>query len=449
MRRAKFCIQLFLLFLVVSFFPAQFSGQGTQTAPSPLWSANHPVDWWFAFKFNAETFPRPTTSVPACMFGGTPGGTRKYTRIGQSYVAASSEHAALAKGPGYLGDSLADPVGATFDEVYNGDLSYIVWNDQFYRSPVLACEGSSAVECGAKWGHSKGMLAWNDDGNGFILQVTTPSWPGAGNSANPRAGDGNSLGCVNDDDVDLSQGFFALKLTKDDLLKVLAALQTEGAVTDPSNPQIAKIGGPQEAKDAAAKLGSPNTTSTFTQATLSSGVQVIAKAGGLAAPPWQFVSAVLGKVPLRVATFWQGALIYSTPGRTKPDCWPTALQSLSPGTVQIVKTGIWDGTTIGLTGTSQKDASGNSLGANHAKIGVSTGSGSPLTIFADMNQDGAISPVGKLTCSSSQNARGGLFFVVENEDLHKSVTALLTGKYAPSKAPAATRTAGTTSAATH
>jgi len=438
MRRAMLCFQLFFLFLVLSFFPEQLSGQGTQTAPSPLWSANQPVDWWFAFKFNTATFPRPHTTPPTCIFGGTPGGRRQYTRIGQSYVAASSEHAALTKGDGYLGDGPADPLGATFDEVYNGDLSYLVWNDQFYRSPVLACEGSTGMACGAKWGHSKGMLAWNEDGDGFVLQVTTPSWPGAGGSTHPRVGDGNSLGCVNDNNVDLSQDFFALKLTKDDLLKVLAALQTEGAVTDPNNPQIARIGGPQEVRDAAAKLGSPNKASTFTQATLSSGVQIIAKAGGLSAPPWQFVSAVLGKVPLRVATFWMGAKIYSKPGRTKPDCWPTAIKSLSPGAVQVVTTGIWEGTTIGLSGTSQRNASGKTLGANHAKIGVSTGSGSPLTIFSDMNQDGAISPVGKLTCLSSQNARGGLFFVVENKELHKSVTALLTGKIAPSKAPPAT-----------
>ncbi len=137
---------------------------------------------------------------------------------------------------------------------------------------------------------------------------------------------------------------------------MLAALQTEGAVTEPKNPQIAKIGGPQEVRDAAAKLGSPNKTSTYTQATLSSGVQIIAKAGGLSAPPWQFVSAVLGKVPLRVATFWMGAKIYSRPGRTKPDCWPTAIKSLSPGAVQVVTTGIWEGTTIRLSGTSQRDA---------------------------------------------------------------------------------------------
>jgi len=27
------------------------------TAPAPLLSKGHPVDWWFVFKFNAKSFP--------------------------------------------------------------------------------------------------------------------------------------------------------------------------------------------------------------------------------------------------------------------------------------------------------------------------------------------------------------------------------------------------------
>lgn len=279
------------------------------------------------------------------------------------------------------------------------------------------------------WGHSKGLLAWDADGNGFIMQVTTPSWPGAGSSAHPRAHDGNSLGCVDDDDVDLSQDFFALKLTKPDLLKVLAALQQEGAVTAASTPQIMNSGGPQEVIDAVSKLGSPNTKPSFTDDTLSVGVRVIAKAGGLGVPPWQMVSAVLGKTPLRVASFWNGTLINTTTDKTLVSCWSGALGP--PGAVEIATTGTWEGTPIGLAGTGQQDSSGKSLGANHAKIGVSTSEGSMLTIFGDMNQDGALSPQGKVTCASSQNARGGMFFVVDSAELHDSVASLLSGKSAP------------------
>ena len=430
MCKARALVRLFL-FLSVTLFCLSGSSAQPPAAPTPLWQSGQPVDWWFAFKFNAETFPRPAASTPSCVFGGVPRGGHPAAKLGQSYVAASSAHPALAKGGGFLGDSTADPLGATFDEVYNGTLSYVVWNDQFYRDPVLPCEGTTGNACGAPWAHAKGLVAWDADGNGLLLQVTTPSWPGSGSSAHPRQHDGNSLGCVQDDNVDLSQHFFALKLTKDDVLKLLAALQTEGVVTDLSNMQIVRSGGPQEIQTAAAKLGTTNTAASFTETTLSSGVKVIAKAGGLAAPPWQMVSAVLGKVPLRVASFWEGDLIYSTPGKTKPDCWPTALQPMSPGAVQIALTGKWDGTTIGLTGSQQKSANGTALGANHAKLGVSTGTGAPLTIFGDMNQDGAISPKGSLTCTSSQNGRGGMFFVLEDQDLHDSVAALLAGKSAP------------------
>lgn len=400
----------------------------TEQSPSPLLAAGTPVNWWFAFKFNAETFPRPASSKPSCLFGGQPGGDKKYSLIGQDYVYASSNNPTLAKGAGYLGDSTSDPVGATFNEVYSGNLFYVVWNDQFYRDPVLSCEGTDATECGAKWAHSKGVLAWDANGNGFILEVTTPSWPGAGSNKHPRAQDGNSLGCVDDDDVEMSQDFFALKLTKADLLKVLAALAEEGAVTDTSLPQIVYSGGPQDVTEAVAKLGSENTQATFTNDTLSSGVRIIAKAGGLSVPPWQMVSAVLGATPLRVATFWVDTVIDSTTAQTPVSCWSKTLSP--PGAVQIATTGTWNGTTIGLTGTDQTE-SGKSLGANHAKVGVSTSQGSALTIFGDMNQDGALSPQGKVTCTNSQNARGGLFFVVENTELHDSVAALLSGESAP------------------
>jgi hypothetical protein len=334
-------------------------------------------------------------------------------------------------GDGFLGDSTADPLGATFDEVYNGTLSYVVWNDQFFRDPAIPCEGKTGDDCGTPWAHAKGLLAWNSQGDGLLLQVTTPSWPGAASSSHSRQHDGNSLGCVADNNVELSQHFFALKLTRDDVLKVLAALQTEGAVTDPSNPQVVRTQGPPEVDDAVARLGKPNRAATFTDTTLSSGVRIIAKAGGLAAPPWQIISAVLGRVPLRIATFWQGDLIFSTPGRTQPDCWPPPLKPFNPGPVEIAVTGTWNGKVMGLTGTPQLGPDGTSVGANHAKVAVSTGSGAPLVVFADMNQDGAISPRGRLTCTSSQNGRGGLFFIFENQELHDSLAALLTGDTAP------------------
>jgi len=67
---------------------------------------------------------------------------------------------------------------------------------------------------------------------------------------------------------------------------------------------------------------------------------------------------------------------------------------------------------------------------NHAKIGVSTSGAHHFAIFGDMNQQGSLSGP---NCKSSQNGRGGLFYVVDNESLSDSVAAVINGKTAPTK----------------
>ena len=70
---------------------------------------------------------------------------------------------------------------------------------------------------------------------------------------------------------------------------------------------------------------------------------------------------------------------------------------------------------------------------NHAKIAVSQDNTKPLSIFGDMNQQGAIRPgfdYPQQRCSSSQNGRGGTFYALDNKELFKSMTALLKGKSA-------------------
>jgi len=52
----------------------------------------------------------------------------------------------------------------------------------------------------------------------------------------------------------------------------------------------------------------------------------------------------------------------------------------------------------------------------------------PYVIFGDMNQQGTLSG----RCNSSQNGRGGLFFVVKDTALFDSVTRLIQGESAPS-----------------
>src|SRR5437899_546157 len=96
----------------------------------------------------------------------------------------------------------------------------------------------------APWGHSKGLLAWNDAGEGFVMQVSTPSWPGSGTSSIKRKA-GNTLGCISSNNNLLaSQHFFALKLNKTDLVKVLTATKSACLVTDPTKLQLVRNGAP-------------------------------------------------------------------------------------------------------------------------------------------------------------------------------------------------------------
>lgn len=393
-------------------------------APVPLLRAGQPVDWWFMFKFNSGVFPGCGGDAERiCLFDKAGRAPQDYsTPYGQQFVYASSADHSLQKGSGCAGDSVNDPLGATFDEVYNGNFHYLIWNDQFYDDPkITGCTNS----CGAPWGHSKGLLAWDDAGDGLVLQVTTPSWPASGNAAAPRLTDGNSLGCVKDDNVLVSQHFFALRLTKDDVVKVLQALQNASVVSKPNDRQIVGNGGPADIQALVSGLGKKSTSTSYIETTLSSGVVLISKPSRLNVPPWQLVSALLQE-PLRAATWWTTPQIYTTDTNSKLTCWPNSLardrRALHPQPVEIALSGQWLGNVFGLAG-------GPGANKNHAKVGVSTGGGHGYAIFGDMNQQGA--SLGRRKCSSSQNGRGGLFYVIDDTDLHDSVAQLIEGETAP------------------
>jgi hypothetical protein len=378
--------------------------------PVPLIDSNTAVDWWFVFKFNAKSFPASCPAVQRkCPFGGT---AQPYKEFSQQFAFASSANPQLQQGGACVGATATDPVGATFGQLYNGKFFYVVWNDQFYGDPMATED--------APWGHAKGMLAWDGSGNGFVMQISTPDWPGSGSSGNPRKTMGNTLGCIaGDDDIEVSQHFFALKLNSSDVAAVLKALANASVVTDPKNRQIVNNGGPATIQSAVKALGSKSASKVPTQAKLSSGVTLISKASGLHVPPWQMVSSLLGGEPLRAATWWASPEIYSTTASTPVSCWDASLKTKA-GAVEIATTGTWQGNEIGLIGSSTPSG-------NHAKIGVSTGTHN-YAIFGDMNQQGSLT-----SCASSQDGRGGLFFVVDNASLHDSVRDLIKGDSAPVK----------------
>ena len=395
---------------VLSCLLPSVSAAPAATAPTPLLASGKAVDWWFVFKFNATAFPNCGGTVQrACLFGGQP---QNY-KFGLQYAFASSTKPGLQMGDGCAGDTTADPIGATFGQIYNGSYFYAIWNDQFKGDPMANKD--------EPWGHSKGLLAWDATGDGFVMQVSTPSWPGAGSKGSPRK-DGNTLGCVKDDDVEASQHFFALKLNKADLLDVLKALQNASVVTDPKKPQIVKNGGPADVQAAVNALGVASKATTVLTATLSSGAKLISKPSHLHVPPWQLVSASLDGVSLRAATWWDTPFIYTTTASTPIGCWDKSLSK--PGAVQIATSGEFNSKTFGLQGGPT---------FNHAKIGVSTQAGQTLSIFGDMNQQGDSTGT---DCASSQNGRGGMFFVMNDPELFKSVTSLIQGTTGPTKAAA-------------
>lgn len=389
-----------------------------ESVPAPLLKEGKAVDWWFAFKFNTKSFPGCGSAggeTRQCLFGGE---VQNYA-FSQQFVYASSESQTLEKGAGCVGGTTTDPVGATFDQVYNGAFYYVIWNDQFYDDPSIP---GCSTSCSSPWGHSKGMLAWNEAGEGFVLQVTTPSWPAAGSKLFSRKTDGNTLGCVKDDDVKVSQHFFSLKLTKSDLVNVLNALKNASVVTDPTNRQVVNNGGPKDVQALVNSLGKKSKSKAIMKVQLSSGVGLISKPSALHVPPWQMVSAELGGVPLRTATWWANPQIYSTTATSEIACWDDSLNT--PGPVAIATTGEWDGTVFGLKGGPGPDF-------NHAKIGVSTAGDNHFAIFGDMNQQGTLSGA---NCGSSQNGRGGLFYVIENEALSGQIANLIKGGTAPTSA---------------
>jgi len=385
---------------------------------SPLLDQSEPVEWSFSFKFNAEEMPGNIAEIHDRGLFDAPGIIRpKYegqaAKFSRHYLCASSLNAKLRLGQGkdVLGSSLDDPLGATFGQVYLAAKPpyFVVWNDQFYGQPINSGE--------SPWGHSKGILAWDENGEGFVLQVSTPSWPGAGNKRNPRQGDGNTLGFVKDDNIEVSQHFFSLKLRGDDVSTVLKALYNASVLTEPDNPVLVNNGGPEHIQALVKSLGVKQKGKKCFNNKLSSGVRLISKPSALHVPPWQLVSAELGGVDLRVASWWAHPKIYSTSRENStPGCWDKSLAQ--PGAVEIATSGNWPG--IGSLGFK----GGPGAKYNHAKFGVSTSSGTRYCIFGDMNQQGSLL---KEHAHSSQNGRGGLFFVLDDEVLFDSMTALLKG----------------------
>ena len=196
------------------------------------------------------------------------------------------------------------------------------------------------------------------------------------------------------------------------------SIQESSVVTDPKNKQVVNNGGPSDIQSLVKSLGTKSGSEVLVDGPLSSGVLFISKPSDMNVPPWQMVSAQLGGVSLRTATFWASPKIPTTADNAVPDCWDEALGT--PGPVEIATSGTWKQASFDLTGAP---------GGNHAKIGVSITGSNPYAIFGDENQQGTLSG----NCKSSQNGRGGTFYVLTNSQLATDIRALMAGKTAPTE----------------
>src|SRR3984893_5885646 len=105
---------LFFLLPVLMMF-CFIASPAAQPASAPLrfLKTGQAVDWWFVFKFNAESFPDCGGPQRACPFGGT---VQAYTHFSQQFGFASSADQTLRQGGGCLGATTGHPFGGTFSE---------------------------------------------------------------------------------------------------------------------------------------------------------------------------------------------------------------------------------------------------------------------------------------------------------------------------------------------
>jgi hypothetical protein len=135
-------------------------------------------------------------------------------------------------------------------------------------------------------------------------------------------------------------------------------------------------------------LGAVSHSKVVTRTVLSSGVQLISKPSSVSVPPWQLVSAALGGIPLRAATWWAHPQIPTTIATTSVTCSEDGLGN--PGPVEIATSGEWQGTQLGLTGVPSPTG-------NHANLGVSLAGSNHFAIFGDMNRQATRSEVTTLS----------------------------------------------------
>ena len=388
------------------------------------WNGN-PVDWWIAIKLPADLLNNSCPS-PICTGSTYPD---SYSGLACLYADANTPAFVYKTCLGQGNDALSNTLNQIWDGSSGSSPYFQIWNDQFnvgMHSP------DKSQGCEAPGAHSKGALAYDDDGNGWYLSATTPAFPDI--STTPPE---NALGCQSDNNLKLAQQFFCFSLGSSDFQKLASTMNVCRfcARCDPAsscqNLDSSDLGTTlATAFDYDNNKGSSDclyaNISTFgVDGATPLAITAVMKGNQALVSPWSLVATVL-QTDLSVVSFWLASPLLPT--ICAGDIWSD----------NCLRASI-NGSTLALNDYSVENimkltASGVSFnateGQNHMKWGVGTphdGSSSSWVIFGSMNQQGS---AGDNACDSgcapgAQNGRGGDFFAFANATLWKSLTQMV------------------------
>ena len=402
----------------------------------PLDPNGNPVDWWLALKLPTSAFPQGG----CCENAACPSSSKTSAGLCYLYADANNPQFTFRTCLGQPGQS--DPLSNTLNQVWllNG-IQFQLWNDQ-WGDGQMHDPNNKSQGCNAPGAHSKGALAYDTDGNGWYLNLSTPYFPDM--SALPPD---NSLGCQIDNNLLLAQHFFCFSLDQQNFEALAAAMTVPNfcALCVPSDScqsvDVATTLGQDISLAFAHDSGDGSTDNVTVTLQTRGGMPITAVLKGDTSntSPWSLVATALG-TDLTVVNYWLSE--------------PT-LPTLCAGDV-------WDGSCIGsgntINGSSlyfndynvenvlQLTASpsnvtglpgGNEISwsatesENHMKWGISTPRTTSITnpylcVFGSMNQEGSAgrNACGS-SCSSGENGRGGDFFAFSNQALWTSLRNLI------------------------
>ncbi|MFA6035188.1 MAG: deoxyribonuclease II family protein [Myxococcota bacterium] len=347
----------------------------------PLDGNGKPVDWWFLLKLpqGATSLCSGTTS-PGCQYWQAP------RAGGVCYLYADSNNPSLQlySSPKLGFDNLVgpnNPVTRTLNQITGK--SFIIWNDQGSKTS----KPNKYPDKGAPIAHSKGAAAFGV-ASGFVMNASTPNFPDP---------DLYTLGCQQDDNVEVSQHFFCFSLKKDGMTSWAQSI---------ANAQLSVIANNNwTGIFADTTVGGHSTTQTL-QTLGNVPIQLIVKGSKDFFIPWDYVTNTIGS-SVNALTWYASPTTPPIPQGFKSSCLYKTPANYNIDIVTSLTTP--DGT---YSWCGQGEANGS---YNHAKLGVGS---SPLVIAGSMNMQGDITVAG---CESSQMGRGGDFYGLQSEELFDSL----------------------------